>query len=236
MKGVFGHKGSCAQRNAALDAIENAPPVVFFFDDDVEVEERYVQNMLELYEEDSQVALANGTNLGLGAPPGTLTLEHAKALIRSNLHMVDTASVEPARTGLGSRMSCRGSLLGRVRFDERLPLYGYQEDFDFSMECAQYGKLVLNNRCLMVHMETTSGRMGSRRRGYSEVVNPIYIWSKGRGVKLKRILAGSIKRTLKNIIRCTHSDGRRRFAGNMIGWAMILRGKLEPEYITELKD
>lgn len=234
--GILGATGSCAQRNLALSSIKTQPKVVFCFDDDVEVEEHYVERMVEMFEAYPEVVLANGDNLGLGAAPGSLTRERAKILISERLGAMTGEAPEAARTGLGSRMSFRGDLLGKVVFDERLPLYGYQEDFDFSMECRHFGQIVTNRRCLMVHIETAAGRTGARRRGYSEIVNPIYIWSKGRGLSLGRPVAGALKRTLKNARRCRDAAGRQRLMGNVIGWTMILQGKLLPEHILDMAD
>lgn len=236
VKGVFGATGLCGQRNLALSSIKTRPKVIFCFDDDVEVEEHYVERMLEMFEANPEVALANGDNLGLGAAPGTLTRDNAKALIRRALEISSAKSIKPASTGIGCLMSFRGDLLDKVEFDERLPLYGYLEDFDFSMQCSRFGRLVTNHRCHMVHIETAVGRMGSRKRGYSEVVNPIYIGSKHRSVRFGRLLAGSVKRTLKNLIRCRDLAGRKQVEGNLIGWAMVLKGKLAPEYILQMND
>jgi GT2 family glycosyltransferase len=234
---VLGAVGLCAQRNAAMRHIDDTLGTIFFFDDDVEIERHYVEEMLRLFEERPGVMLANGDNVGFGAIPGTLTREIARELIRSQQYN-DPArgSSEPSHGGLGCMMCFRASLLRKVQFDERLALYGYLEDLDFSLQCGQHGELVTNRRCLMVHIETTQGRIGCRRRGYSEVVNPIYIWSKGTGAKITRSFAGAVKRTLKNLLRCHTRGGRDQFLGNLTGWRRLAAGKIEPEYILRIND
>ncbi len=233
---VTGSKGSCAQRNSALSSVRGECAAIFFFDDDVEVDCDYIRHMLAMLEKDSGVALAAGLNLGRGAIPGSLDREKAKRFIREKRASQPIGrEVETIRAAIACRMCMRGSLLGIVRFDERLPLYGYQEDLDFSLQCRRYGRIVMNRRCLMVHIETNSGRMGSKRRGYSEVVNPFYIWSKKTGANLARVGAGSVRRTLRNVFHLHTADGRRQFAGNLAGWLRLATGRADPEYILRLE-
>jgi GT2 family glycosyltransferase len=232
---VQGAHGLCAQRNAALRHLKDQPSAVFFFDDDVEVDEEYVYQMLRAFEEQPAIVLGNGLNLGLGEAPGSLNRQTARALIRrQKAKPLSATPIEDARTGIGCKMCVRGTLLGKVSFDERLVLYGYQEDFDFSLNCKQHGRIVLNRHCLMVHIETEQGRMSRKKRGYSEVVNPFYIWTKGRGPHLIRTFAGAMRRTLKNALRCRTAAGRRQFAGNLIGWYRLASGEFEPEFILYL--
>ena len=232
---VTGSRGSCAQRNSALSFIRGECAAIFFFDDDVEVDCDYVGHMLAMLEKDSTIALAAGLNLGRGAVAGSLDRDKAKGLITENKARPLGPEVETIRAAIACRMCLRGSLLGIVRFDERLPLYGYQEDLDFSLQCRRHGRIVMNRRCLMVHIETTAGRMGSKRRGYSEVVNPFYIWSKRTGASLARVAAGSLRRTLRNAFHLHTADGRRQFAGNLAGWLRLTTGRADPEYILRLE-
>lgn len=233
---VTGARGLCAQRNHALSSVHSECSAIFFFDDDVEVDCDYVGHMLAMLEQDSTISLAVGLNLGRGAAPGSLDREKAKGLIGENKTKQPRGQeVETIRTALGSRMCMRGSLLGTVRFDVRLPLYGYLEDFDFSLQCRRYGRIVMNRRCLMVHIETSAGRMGSKKRGYSEIVNPFYIWSKRTGANLARVTAGSVKRTLRNAFKLHTADGRLQFAGNLVGWLRLTTGRADPEYVLRLE-
>jgi GT2 family glycosyltransferase len=232
---VKGAHGLCAQRNAALRHLRNEPSAVFFFDDDVEVDEEYVSHMLRAFDEEPDMGLGDGLKLGLEEAPGSLNRQTARELIRRRkANPASDAPIEEVRTGIGCKMCVRGTLLGKVSFDERLVLYGYQEDFDFSLECKQYGRIVLNRRCLMVHIETEQGRMARKKRGYSEVVNPFYIWTKGRGPHFIRTFGGAIRRTLKNALRCHTAAGRRQFAGNVIGWYRLASGEFDPEFILRL--
>ena len=39
-----------------------------------------------------------------------------------------------------------------LRFDENLPLYGWQEDVDFSLQIAPFGRLAKSDKLLGVHL------------------------------------------------------------------------------------
>lgn len=231
---VIAGPGASAQRNAGLRRVSSREGVVFFFDDDVEIERHYVENMLDLFARHPELSLAAGVNVGLGAKPGTLTRSLAKTLIEKKVAESAKPSITSIRSVNGCRMAFRADLLDVVQFDERLPLYSYMEDFDFSLQCRKYGSIVLNEACLMVHIEAGEGRVGTRKRGYSEIVNPVYIMRKKTGASFSRTMLGSIRRTLGNARRLGDSAGREQFIGNVIGWSRVIAGKADPEYVLQL--
>ena len=65
-----------------------------------------------------------------------------------------------------------------VEFDEALPLYGWLEDVDFSRRMAPYGKIISWPNCRGVHMAVKRGRTSGVKLGYSQVMNPFYLWRK----------------------------------------------------------
>ena len=233
---VTGQRGSAVQRNNALRSIQGSPEAIIFLDDDVELDERYVEQILRTYREHPEVAMVNGANLAHGIyPPGTLDRETAKKLIEK--HREENRPVDdiiPMATAYGCRMSMRGSLLGKVFFDERLVLYGYLEDLDLAFACRKYGLIVENPRALGVHIEVAFGRMGEKRRGYSEVVNPFYIWSKRTGARLPRVFLGSLARSVRNAIGAIKGEGHERLIGNLIGWANVATFRPCPEKILDM--
>jgi len=202
----------------------------------VELDERYVEQILRTYREHPEVAMVNGANLAHGIyPAGTLDRETAKKLIEK--HREENRPVDdiiPMATAYGCRMSMRGSLLGKVFFDERLVLYGYLEDLDLAFACRKYGLIVENPRALGVHIEVAFGRMGEKRRGYSEVVNPFYIWSKRTGARLPRVFLGSLARSVRNAIGAIKGEGHERLIGNLIGWANVATFRPCPEKILDM--
>ena len=66
-----------------------------------------------------------------------------------------------------------------MRFDERLPLYGWQEDLDFCGALRGSGRIVKTNLVWGVHLGTKRGKGSEVRLGYSQIINPAYIARKG---------------------------------------------------------
>lgn len=233
---VTGRRGLTAQRNHALRAIDGSPEAIIFLDDDVELDKYYVEQILRTYREHPEVAMVNGANLAHGIyPAGSLDRATARELIERRLE--ENPRVEdviPMSTAYGCRMSIRGSLLGKVSFDERLVLYGYLEDLDLAFACLRYGTIVENPRALGVHIEVAFGRMGEKRRGYSEVVNPFYIWSKRTGARLPRVFLGPLARSARNAVRAIKGEGHERLIGNLLGWANVATLRPCPEKIQEM--
>src|ERR1700693_356336 len=194
---VTGHRGSATKRNMALARVNDEKSIIFFFDDDVELEPHYIEEMLKLFAERPSIVLASGNNIALGAAPGTITRAHARHFTQSATYPnVKFARVLQTRSGVGCHMCVRGSVATKFRFDERLVLYGYLEDYDFSLQCAKYGLVVKNMQAQMVHLEATAGRVGNKKRGYSEVINPFYILSKRTGASRWRTCAQVLHRLI----------------------------------------
>ncbi|MCU1260365.1 MAG: glycosyltransferase [Bryobacterales bacterium] len=139
---------------------------------------------------------------------------------------------------VGCAMCVRRSLLFKVRFDERLVRYGYLEDLDFSSQCRRHGGVVVDTRAILVHLTVPSGRSSELRRGFSEVMNPLYIWSKGNASFFRTLLFSHlIRRPLENLVRSGWSHAaRERLKGNLVAFSRLLRGALEPDYVLNLRD
>ena len=65
----------------------------------------------------------------------------------------------------GCNMSIRSSLVGDLRFDERLPLYGWQEDIDFTSQLRRRGRVVALQSLLGVHLGIKTARVSGVRFG-----------------------------------------------------------------------
>ena len=81
--------------------------------------------------------------------------------------------------GCNGIIACRTTSLGSLRFDERLPLYGWQEDLDFCVALRRLGRIVRTNLVWGVHLGVKRGKGSEVRLGYSQMVNPAYIVCKG---------------------------------------------------------
>src|SRR5258708_32118415 len=97
-------------------------------------------------------------------------------------------------------MAFRMSASEGIRFDERLVLYGWLEDKEFSRKAARNGRLVECQGLVGVHLGLQSGRVSGKKYGYSQIVNAWYLYQKralsGRGGSLhilKALLANAAK-------------------------------------------
>lgn len=176
--------------------------------------------------------LADGIN-----GPG-LTFEQAVSLL--NEHRPDLKGpprVEDHPGAYGCNMSIRAGVIGNLRFDERLPLYGWQEDIDFTSQLRAFGRIVFVENLFGVHLGTKSGRVSGVRLGYSQIVNPVYLIGKGTmpfsfGFRLMcRNLAANI---IKSFEPEPYVDRRGRLKGNMIAISHLFMRRVDPEYILKL--
>jgi hypothetical protein len=135
-------------------------------------------------------------------------------------------------------MTFRASSIGSLRFDERLPLYGWQEDLDFCGALRSRGRIVRTNRVWGVHLGTKRGKGSELRLGYSQIINPAYIVSKGNmslGYAFRLAARNFLANLIKSIKPESYVDRRGRLRGNLIGIAHLITGRLTPEYILELE-
>ena len=92
--------------------------------------------------------------------------------------------------GEGQNIFVRSQVFEKVLFDENLPLYGWLEDLDFATNILRYGRIIMNTETCWVHVGAPSGRTTGLRFGYSQVVNPPYLWRKNGKPGLSRVIFG----------------------------------------------
>jgi GT2 family glycosyltransferase len=126
---------------------------------------------------------------------------------------------------------------GQYRFDEKLPLYGWLEDVDFSLRLGQRGRIVKAMAAQGVHLGIKKGRQSGRRLGYSQIANPIYLSRKGV-FPWRRALRLMSRNIAANLLRLPHPepyiDRFGRASGNIKAFGDLLTGRLTPERILEL--
>lgn len=234
---IRGSKGLCAQRNRALEYALPRSDIVTFFDDDFLPSNHYLEELLEVFQAQPGWAAIMGDVIRDGAQGAGLTFEEGLA------HLETAAQVRPPpdvvlHPGLyGCNMSFRSRDIGQTRFDERLALYGWQEDIDFSSRLRSHGLLVSLKSLTGVHLGFKSGRVSGYRLGYSQIVNPIYLLLKG--TMSARFACGLMARNLAaNAVRSvrpeSYIDRRGRLRGNLLGLLHVMTGRVEPEHITRL--
>ena len=124
-----------------------------------------------------------------------------------------------------------------LRFDERLPLYAWSEDMDFTHRIGRHGCIVKLHGARGVHLGVKSGRSSGRRLGYSQVANPLYLRAKG-SYTWRRALGSVGRNVAANVARALWSepwvDRRGRLVGNLLGFVDLARGRLDPERVLEV--
>ncbi len=234
---VAGPIGSSAQRNAIIEASD--ADVIVFFDDDFLPAEDFLRETERLFTEHPEVVVATGQVLADGI--GGAGLSHAEGLQVLAQSRPEPASpwLSPTYNGYGCNMAVRMAPVRqhRIRFDERLPLYGWLEDVDFSRQLAAHGDIVKCNRLEGVHLGTKrSGRSPGKRLGYSQVANRIYIMRKGH-MTPRQAFEGNFRNILANLVKSLRPepwvDRRGRLAGNFLAVWDWLRGQVDPERILQ---
>jgi glycosyltransferase involved in cell wall biosynthesis len=235
---LFGSKGSCVQRNRALDAALPCSDVISFFDDDFLACPNYFKDLEATFEARPDWSVIGGDVIADGAGTKGLTFEEGLSILAEYVARPQPdVRVTDHPGAYGCNMSIRACNVGDLRFDERLALYGWQEDIDFTAQLKRFGRIVSTNAVYGVHLGVKSGRVSGLRLGYSQVTNPIYLLRKGTipTVFALKLLARNF---LANVVRSVRPepwvDRRGRLRGNLLAIRHLLSGRVEPEYVLQL--
>jgi len=227
-------KGLTVQRNAALSSVQT--PYTLFLDDDVEIASNYIESMESLLDSSRDVVAATGFIVADGAQGDTgLDREFAKGLTVS--YRPSSENCDHQET-YGCNIFARASVFSSIRFDENLPLYGWLEDYDFATNCLKHGKIILNAGTCVAHLATPTGRTSGLKFGYSQIINPLYLWRKNdRPTLLRVIFHHWVLSTTRNLRRTLFSipsdrdDRTGRFRGNVLAFGDLLKGRIDPTRI-----
>ena len=228
-----------AQRNAAVRVVRT--PYTLFLDDDVEIGPNFIESMENLLDQSEDVVVATGFVVVDGVRGDTgVDRKSARAAVSTYVREYEDCDREE---GYGCNLFVRTKVFDQVLFDENLPLYGWLEDLDFSTNCLRYGRIVRNAGTCVAHLGTPIGRISGLKFGYSQIVNPFYLWAKNGTPKLTNIayahwLLPVARNLFRTLIRVpgNRSDRTGRFKGNMIGLCHLLAGKVDPSYILQLRE
>lgn len=241
---VFAPKGLPRQRNAGLDAVEADCDFVVFFDDDYVPSRNSLAGIEEAFDTWPDVNGMTGHLIADGINGPGFDEDEARNLVASYDERRDAQSglLEPKilRSNLeglyGCNMAYRLSAIGDARFDEALPLYGWQEDIDFAAQIP--GGRIKTDAFAGVHRGAKTGReTAGRRLGYSQLANTWYLV--GKGTMSPRFAARlSIRNFIANHLKMLKPepwiDRKARARGNWIALWDILRGRAHPERILDL--
>jgi glycosyltransferase involved in cell wall biosynthesis len=232
---VLGPRGLCAQRNRGLDQLAGRADVVLFIDDDFLMADDYLQGLEALFAQRQELVGLTGRVVADGVRGPGLSFEHGENLL-SRLQP-PAATEEPREALYGCNMAVRVAAIDGLRFDEELPLYGWQEDIDFTYRLGRRGTMIRSGLLRGVHLGVKAGRTSGLRLGYSQVANVVYLLRKrsmppalGRRL-LYRNLASNV---FKSIWPEPHVDRRGRLRGNVLALRDVLLGTAHPKRILDL--
>ncbi len=233
-------RGASAQRNAAMNHLRGQCDAVVFFDDDFVPSASFLAETERLFLSHSDVAALTGWVIADGVGIGGISFDAAIEALRA------PPQPEPRTNGqeiwdvnhvYGCNMAARMPRAAEVGFDERLPLYSWQEDRDFSRRLAAHGRIVRTHALTGVHLGATKGRSPGLRLGYSQVANPLYLLRKGtmRPLETANLVARNVA---ANALRAFKPepwvDRTGRLRGNVLALADAARGRFTPERILDL--
>lgn len=246
---LLSRAGSTIQRNVGLDALapyvkDMQPSSWFaaFFDDDYRPAQDWLAIAANAMQEWNELVgitghvLADGvgTEFGISEADAEQYLSGAKP---AQTHWTNSAAIRKLEGVYGCNMAFRGTVAATTRFDENLPLYGWQEDNDFGNRALKHGIVALYPDCKGVHLGTSSARTSGLRFGYSQIANPIYLAKKGTMSWRKAITLMSknmLSNLAKTLLGVRIKDFPGRLRGNFQAWKHAFLGKLDPLRVQDL--
>lgn len=237
---VMGERGLAHQRNRGLERCLGECDIVAFFDDDYLPSRRALQGISAFFTAHPDVAGINGRLLADGINSEGLSYREAMELIEEyETALPERAAIVRELEGLyGCHMVFRAAAIGPIRFDERLPLYAWQEDIDFAARVRANGRILQTTAFAGVHRGVKRGRMTGVRLGFSQVVNPLYLVRKGtmRPAFAARLI---IRNLLANHARALFPepwvDRKGRALGNWRGIAHVLTTRPDPAAVVRVQ-
>ena len=233
--------GLTKQRNRGLEAITTEPAFIAFFDDDYVPTTTTLEDIIFSFAALPDVVGLTGTMLADGINSCGVSYEDAVALVRdyeaTRRDPTRIPGLQPWEGLYGCNMIYRAEVIDGERFDEKLPLYAWQEDVDFAVRVAKGRRIGRTDGFAGVHQGVKSGRGSGKRLGYSQIVNPLYLFIKG-SMKWRKALSLAARNVIANHVRSLRPefwvDRRGRALGNWLGIFDVLRGRVDPMRVLDL--
>ena len=235
---LFAPSGLPRQRNAILDDLGDCD-IVLFLDDDFLMAPHYIEATLCAFRDDPHLMGTTGLLYADDVKGPGLSPDEGRKILAARASPTYTRGVQAAQHGYGCNMALRLAPIREhgLRFDERLPLYGWSEDVDFTHRLARFGHLGKVLGAQGVHLGVKSGRTPGHKLGYSQVANPLYLFGKG-SYSLRRALGSVGRNILANAAHAARPepfiDRRGRLRGNTLALHDMIRGRMRPERILDL--
>jgi GT2 family glycosyltransferase len=240
-----GRPGLTSQRNIGLDVLggdlESTSAFVAFFDDDFRPAPDWLERCADAFATSPGLAGLTGRVLGDGVRGAGLTEEDAERLIDGRVaplsHWSNVAAPREVASLYGCNMAFAATVCRTLRFDEALPLYGWQEDCDYTGQARRLGRTLVVPDCRGVHLGVKAGRQSGVKFGYSQIANPIHILRR-RNMTPARAARFILRALAANAVRSvrTHSlfDYRGRLVGNLRAIIDLALGRCDPMRILSL--
>lgn len=233
---LVGPSGLTKQRNLGMKkALEKNADIISFIDDDFLPHQDYFKNLLHSFSRHTDVSMIHGDVIADGRSSQGYSFDQGlEILLRHNI-LQGEANI--TKSAYGCNMSVRANLVGTSQFDENLPLYAWLEDLDFSVEMSRKGKIIKDFSLIGVHLSEKKGRIKEIKYGYSQIINPIYLYRK-KNLSFLDCVSLVIKPMLANMLKFyipePWVDRKGRLKGNMIAVWHLAKGKIDPSYILYL--
>lgn len=236
---VMGDKGLPKQRNRGMEKVLGDHDLLVFFDDDYIPSRTAIEGIVNFFDAHVDIVGINGVLLADGINSPGISAEAAKNLVKAHdEEPLLSARILKEKRGLyGCNMAYRISAIGSVRFDERLPLYAWQEDIDFANQLLPQGRLVDTSAFYGVHRGAKGARTSGVKLGYSQIANPVYLLRKGtipRRLAYKIMTRNFFANLIKTLKPEPWIDRWGRVKGNWLALRHLINGKLTPGHILEL--
>ncbi len=246
---LSGTAGLTAQRNYGLTAmLRDADRLnaderwfVTFFDDDFRPDDAWLSNCEALLLQEPGVIGMTGQILADGVKTAGVCEDDARRYLSGALAPCEHWASGAERREITSAYGCNMAFVDRVaracRFEEALPLYGWQEDQDYTSQALRFGRFVYEPACRGVHLGTRRGRISGIRLGYSQIANPVFLVKKNtmaRKTAFRFISRHILSNLFHSLRRDPLFDYRGRLWGNLLAFAHLVAGKSHPQRILKL--
>ncbi|WP_267361726.1 MULTISPECIES: glycosyltransferase family A protein [unclassified Methylobacterium] len=237
--------GSAIQRNKGIEWLvehQALSPDSFtiFFDDDFRPDVNWVRSCDALFRDNLDIVGITGLVLADGGHGYAVSEDSVEAYLagtrRRESHWAQ-GSMRDIATVYGCNMAFRNTVFGACTFDEKLPLYAWQEDRDFSGQAKSFGRIIFAPVCRGVHLGARSGRTSGMRLGYSQISNLIYLSKKGTvswSTSLKFMIKSVASNTIKSLNRNPNADYVGRLSGNLLAIRDTFIGRCDPGNIVNM--
>jgi len=236
---VTGAPGCSMQRNRGLELVQAQSDIVVFYDDDFLPAQDSLQRIGEFFSSHSEVVGATGRVLADGINgPGLSYREAIDVLETYEASPKPPLVNEDVLCAYGCNMAFRCAAIGKMRFDENLPRYAWQEDMDFAGQLSTVGKVIRTNAFAGVHRGVKKARSPGADLGFSQIVNPVYLVGKGTMTTRKALTLMSrnlIANHVKVLRPEPYVDRWGRLRGNWAGLVHLLCGKADPMALPSVR-